>query len=174
MHRIYVAGGDPRELQEVFRHVPGVCETCVGALLAAGETERRAALSIAYDPKKTDISTLADLLFAVVDPRLPDGQGRLRGLSYCAGLWYEAEEDRPHVELYMNFLRHRGRANAGSHAQLTVNDPCSGKGRAPCHAKSGRAAAFAPAPAEAQNYYQRHDKRAAFIDFARLAEAIRF
>ncbi len=166
---LYVTGGDPRELQEVFRTARGVTEALLGNLLPEGEEEPRPGVRLTYDPKKTDISTLADLLFAVVDPRLPDGQGSLRGLEYCAGLWYDSEEDRPHVELYMNFLRNRGKPLAASAAPLTLNDPNTDPKRAaPCHAKSGRVKAFTPAAEAEQHYYKTHDKGEAYIDFAHL------
>jgi peptide-methionine (S)-S-oxide reductase len=175
--KIYLTGGDPRELDEVFRHVPGVVETAVGEIETDDNVWQslRAAVEVVYNPKKVDISMLLDILFTVVDPRLSDGQGAMRGEKYRAGAWYESSEDVPHIELYRNFLQNRGKPPAATAAGLTINDTeTDAKKKYPCHAKFGRAEKFVRGAAEQQGYYQSHDKGEAFIDFEKLAACLTF
>ena len=90
--KIYFSGGDFHELQAVFEVLPGVCNTRTGyinpaaglaaaadvyAAVAAGTIPAVMGLEITYNPKKMDLSMLMDVLFAVVNPQLPDGQGKV-------------------------------------------------------------------------------------------------
>ena len=175
LKHICLTGGDPRELEEIFRQIRGVCETAVGeATDAAGETF--AALRLAYDPKKMDLSQLLDLHFALVSPHSPDGQGRARGKKYRAGVLYEEAEDEPHIELYMHFLRSRGKPAAATGANLTLNDPLEKKKAArPCYATAAPLKSFTPAPDAEQRYYARHVEAAPYacIDFAHFWASVR-
>jgi len=168
LKHITFSGGDPRELQEVFDHVPGVMETLVGRVTTA-EGDEVFAVRLGYNPKKMDLSMLMDTLFAIVSPHSPDGQGRARGKEYRAGVWYEEAEDEPHLEFYMHFLQNRGKPPAATGAGLTLNDPLEhAKAIRPIHAKALPLAGFTAAPDEAQHYYQKHPGAESDIDFDAL------
>lgn len=168
LKHIAFSGGDPRELQEIFDHVPGVIETAIGCVVAP-EGDEVAAVRLGYNPKKMDLSMLMDILFAIVSPHSPDGQGHARGREYRAGVWYEEEEDEPHLEFYMHFLQNRGKPPAATGAGLTLNDPLEHpKAIRPIHAKALPHRGFTSAPDEAQHYYQKHPGAESDIDFDAL------
>ena len=87
--KIYFSGGDFHELQEVFQDLPGVTETKTGYInaddnanfndIACGKVKGYMGIEVTFNPKKTDISKLMDVLFAVVNPYVSDGQGNARG-----------------------------------------------------------------------------------------------
>ncbi|MDY6267643.1 MAG: peptide-methionine (S)-S-oxide reductase [Selenomonadaceae bacterium] len=166
LKHICFSGGDPRELQEVFDHVPGVVETAVGRAKTS-DGDEVFAVRLGYNPKKMDLSMLMDILFAIVSPHSPDGQGRARGAAYRAGVWYEEAEDEPHLEYYMHFLQNRGKPLAATGARLTLNDPVERtKAIRPVVAKALPLAGFTPAPDDAQHYYAKHPGADSTIDFA--------
>ena len=157
--RLYVSGGSFYELQAVFDHVPGVVATRTGYIDAQSEEPSYDAvksgwikavmgLEIAYNPKKTDISQLLDILFAVVNPYEKDGQGAAKGPMYQSGVYYVDAEDAPLVEYHMNFI------------VLTRH----------CYAKAAPLVSFHPAEPERQQYLARHPHRKTTIDFKRLRE----
>ena len=101
--RLYVSGGSFYELQAVFDHVPGVVATRTGYIDAQSEEPSYDAvksgwikavmgLEIAYNPKKTDISQLLDILFAVVNPYEKDGQGAAKGPMYQSDFHRESRQ----------------------------------------------------------------------------------
>ncbi len=166
LKHIAFSGGDPRELQEVFDHVPGVVETAVGRVKTA-EGDEVFAVRLGYNPKKMDLSMLMDILFAIVSPHSPDGQGHARGTEYRAGVWYEEAEDEPHLAYYMHFLQNRGKPLAATGARLTLNDPVERtKALRPVVAKALPLVSFTSAPDDAQHYYAKHPGAASDIDFA--------
>ena len=67
-------------------HVPGVVATSTGYIngerdttyadVAAGSVKAYMGVEVTYNPKKMDVSKLLDLLFGVVNPYVPDGQGK--------------------------------------------------------------------------------------------------
>jgi peptide methionine sulfoxide reductase MsrA len=165
LKHITFSGGDPRDLQEVFDHVPGVVETAVGRVVTM-DSDEVFAVRLSYNPKKMDLSMLMDLLFSIVSPYSPDGQGRARGTEYRAGVWYEEAEDEPHLEYYMHFLQNRGKPLAATGARLTLNDPVERtKAIRPIHAKALPLKSFTPAPDDAQHYYATHSGAESDIDF---------
>ena len=180
--RLYVSGGSFYELQAVFDHVPGVVATRTGYIDAQSEEPSYDAvksgwikavmgLEIAYNPKKTDISQLLDILFAVVNPYEKDGQGTAKGPMYQSGVYYVDAEDAPLVEYHMNFIVNRGRPPAATEANVTVNDPNHNKQLTRrCYAKAAPLVSFHPAGPERQQYLARHPHRKTTIDFKRLHE----
>lgn len=183
--RIYFSGGDFHELQEVFRKLPGVESTRTGYLngpegttfeaVASGKTEALMGVEVVFNPKKMDLSMLMDVLFAVVNPYVPDGQGKCKGSMYAAGVWYTAGEDEPQIELHMNFIANRGRPPAASGAKLTVNDPNSDPKLARrCYAKAARLKSFQEAEPEHQDYLLKHPGAETYIDFRSLRENMKF
>ena len=183
--KIYFSGGDFHELQEVFRAVPGVVSVQTGyingegkenfAAVAQGKVQAYMGVEVTYNPKKMDISQLLDLLFGVVNPYVPDGQGKARGEMYRAGVFYASGEDEPQVQLHLNFLANRGKAPAVGNAGLTVNDPNSDPQRARrlC-AIAEPLKSFQPAEPEHQDYLTRHPAEETCIDFAKLRAYVKF
>ena len=181
--KIYFSGGDFHELQEVFRRLPGVTDTCTGYINGEGETDFESVASgsaraymgveVTFNPKKTDLSQLMDVLFAVVNPYVPDGQGEARGEMYRAGVFYPSGEDEPQVQLHLNFIASRGKPSAVSEGGLTLNDPNSNPKLARhCYALAAPLQSFQRAEAEHQHYLASHPGEKTFIDFGKLRECL--
>ena len=181
--KIYFSGGDFHELQEVFRSLPGVTDTCTGYINGEGETDFESVSSgaaraymgveVTFNPKKTDLSQLMDVLFAVVNPYVPDGQGEARGEMYRAGVFYPSGEDEPQVQLHLNFIASRGKPSAVSEGGLTLNDPNSDPKLARhCYALAASLQSFHKAEAEHQHYLANHPGEKTFIDFEKLRECL--
>ncbi len=149
-------------------------ETCFHDV-AGGSTKAYMGVEVAYHPKKMDLSTLMDVLFAVVNPYVPDGQGQARGEMYRAGVFYADAEDEPQVELYLNFIASRGKPPAVSCIGITMNDPNSNPKLARhCFALAEELKRFQEAEPEHQSYLQKHPGTETFIDFGKLRECLRF
>ena len=183
--KICFSGGDFHELQEVFAHVPGVVETRTGYIngekeaaytdVATGKVAALMGVEVTYNPKKMDISKLLDILFAVVNPYVPDGQGKARGPMYRAGVFYTSAEDEPQIQLHLNFIANRGKAPAVGNAQLTVNDPNSNPQLArKLYALAEKLQSFQPAEEDRQDYLSRNPDTPTYIDFAKLREYVKF
>ena len=182
--KIYFSGGDFHELQAVFATVPGVVAACTGYIngegdttyadVAAGRCNAYMGVEVTYNPKKMDISKLLDILFTVVNPYVPDGQGKARGEMYRAGVFYVHGEDEPQIQLHMNFIASRGKAPAPD-GELTLNDPNSNPklARRFC-AVSGPLRHFQPAEAEHQDYLTKNPTTETYIDFQKLREYVKF
>ena len=182
--KIYFSGGNFHELQAVFAHVPGVVATRTGyingetdtvyAEVAAGRGKAYMGVEVTYNPKKMDVSKLLDMLFAVVNPYVPDGQGNARGAMYRAGVFYAHGEDEPQIQLHLNFIANRGKAPAiGS--GLTLNDPNSN----PKFARKFCAIyeplrRFQSAEEEHQDYLTKNPQTETYIDFQKLREYVKF
>ena len=171
--KIYFSGGDFHELQAVFSGLPGVVTTRVGYLTGEGNDDEVHGIEVEYNPKKVDLSMLMDILFAVVTPYRPDGQGKAIGKEFRAGVWYTDAEDEPHLQFYMHFLASRGKAPAATAAGLTINDPNS-KAVRKCYAKAVPLKDFREAAAEHQNYYTKHPDAESFIDWKSFREQVRY
>ena len=183
--KIYFSGGDFHELQEVFGNLPGVISVKCGYInagenatfenVANGEKKGYMGVEVAYNPKKTDLSKLMDVLFAVVNPYVPDGQGRARGEMYRAGVFYKSYEDEPQVELHLNFIANRGKPPAASCVGITMNDPNSDPKLARhCYALAENLISFQEAESEHQNYFDTHTNEETFIDFKKFREYVKF
>jgi methionine-S-sulfoxide reductase len=183
--KIYFSGGDFHELQEVFSNLPGVVETAAGYINGEGEADFASVSSgackaymgveVVFNPKKTDLSQLMDVLFAVVNPYVPDGQGKARGEQYRAGVFYISGEDEPQVQLHLNFIANRGKPSAVAEGGLTLNDPNSNPKLARhCHALAEPLRSFRRAEEEHQHYYARHPEAESFIDFVKLRSYLKF
>ncbi|MBR2215487.1 MAG: peptide-methionine (S)-S-oxide reductase [Selenomonadaceae bacterium] len=176
--KIYFAGGDFHELQAVFANQRGVTETRTGyinaegeadfAAVATGKVKARMGVEVAFDPKKTDISTLLDILFAAVNPYVPDGQGKARGEMYRAGVFYTSAEDEPQIELYLNFIATRGKPpTGGACTEIIVNDPNSDQRRTrKLCATAERLKNFQAAEEEHQDYLKKHPETETFLNLA--------
>lgn len=183
--KIYFSGGDFHELQKIFKDLPGVISTKTGYInvgmnanfesVASGENKGYMGVEVAYNPKKTDLSKLMDVLFAVVNPYVPDGQGKARGEMYRAGVFYSSYEDEPQIELHLNFIANRGKPPAVSCVGITMNDPNSNPKLARhCYALAQNLKSFQEAESEHQNYLEIHKDEETFIDFAKFKEYVKF
>ncbi len=141
--KIYFSGGDFNELKKIFVNLNGVVNVTFGKICAANvisyvdptprDVENILGVEVEFNPKKNDVSTLIDELFAVVTPYKENN----------AGVYYKMGEDAPQVELHMNFIANRGKESVGSDAALTINDPNSNPKRArKCYAAYGRLKSF--------------------------------
>ena len=171
--KIYFSGGDFHELQAVFTGLPGVVATQTGYLRGEGNDDEVHGIEVEYNPKKVDLSMLMDILFAVVTPYRPDGQGKAIGKEFRAGVWYTDAEDEPQLQFYMHFLASRGKAPAATGDGLTINDPNS-KAVRKCYAKAVPLKTFREAAEEHQNYYTKHPDAESFIDWKSFREQVRY
>ncbi|SFT52697.1 Peptide methionine sulfoxide reductase MsrA [Selenomonas sp. GACV-9] len=171
--KIYFSGGDFHELQAVFTGLPGVLSTRTGYLTGEGNDDEVHGIEVEYNPKKVDLSMLMDILFAVVTPYRPDGQGKAVGKAFRAGVWYTDAEDEPHLQFYMHFLANRGKAPAATAAGLTINDPNS-KAVRKCYAKAAPLKDFRAAAEEHQQYFAKHPDAESFIDWKAFREQVRY
>ena len=183
--KIYFSGGDFHELEEVFRGIEGVVETKTGYINArenatfdeiqSGEIDGVMGVEITFNPKKIDLSKLMDLLFAVVNPYVPDGQGKARGKMFRAGVFYKDFEDEPQIELHMHFIANRGKPPAATGGKIIMNDPNSDpKLSRHCYALAEHLKSFQIAEDEHQNYFQTHELKDTFIDIKKLKDYIKF
>ena len=136
--KIYFSGSNIRELQAVFAGVEGVLNVITGNISAKNvrsyvnhdlqTLEGISAVEIEFNPKKTDLSTLMDILFNVRNPYADEN----------LGVYYATGEDEPQIELHLNFIANRGREPVVSKACLTINDPHIDKIVRKCVVKVGR------------------------------------
>ena len=142
--KIYFSGGDFNELKKIFASLKGVVNVTFGTISASNVTsyvdptsrdvENIFGVEVEFNPKKNDISTLMDELFAAINPYVENN----------LGVYYAMSEDAPQVELHMNFVANRGKESVGSNAELTINDPNSNPKRArKCYVVFGRLKSFA-------------------------------
>lgn len=144
--KIYFSGGNVRELQEIFTELPGVVKVLIGTLAAKNvrsyvnqeprTVEKISAVEIEFNPKRTDLSTLMDILFNALNPYADKN----------LGVFYSSGEDEPQVELHVNFIANRGREPVVSKACLTINDPNIDKPVRRCFVSVGRLINFTAAP----------------------------
>ncbi len=180
--KIYFSGGSFHELQEVFSRIKGVAAVTAGyidsavpapsyAAVLAGKTGAAMGIEVAYDPKKVDLSSLMDILFAVINPYVKDKQGDCEGPMYRSGVYYLSTEDEPMIEYHMNFIHNRQKVPAATEAALTLNDPNSDPiGARKCYATARRLTSFYPAEELHQHYLRSHPAEKTYIDFVRLKD----
>jgi peptide-methionine (S)-S-oxide reductase len=178
--KIYFAGGNFHELQEVFSRISGVEATQAGYIdsslpspsyeaVVTGRTGAAMGVEVCYDPKKIDLSSLIDILFAVVNPYAKDKQGDCEGPMYRSGVYYISADDEPIVEYHMNFIHNRQKTPAVTGAKLTLNDPNSDPtGPRKCYAEAQQLKSFYPAEETHQDYFRHHLRENTYIDFKRL------
>ncbi len=172
--KIYFSGGNVRELQEIFADLPGVTGVLIGSVYAKNvhsyvnpepqTLENVAAVEIEFNPKRTDLSMLMDILFNVLNPYA----------DKTLGVFYSSGEDEPQVELHLNFIANRGREPVVSKACLTINDPNIGKPVRKCFAKVGRLVNFTAAPEAEQFFLRKHPEIKTDIDLTKLKTSLRF
>lgn len=141
--KIYFSG-DLEELRGTFSGVTGVTKITAGKFsaqyvssyvnLAPRDLENLSGVEVEFNPKKIDVSTLLDILFAKLSPYENNN----------LGVYYATGEDAPQVELHMNFIANKGKCPAVTSAALTLNDPNSNpRLLRRCYARFGRVKSFA-------------------------------
>ena len=102
---IYLAGGCFWGMEEYMSRLDGVCETEVGygnslveyptyEQVCTGTTGAAETVKLIYRPEETELSTLLEAYFAVIDPTILNRQGNDRGTQYRTGIYYEDPADR--------------------------------------------------------------------------------
>ncbi len=155
--KIYFSG-DIDELQKVFAGMTGVLSVLSGKLSAKNvhsyvnhepqTLEGVESVEIEFNPKKTDLSTLMDVLFNVFNPYADKN----------LGVYYNSGEDEPQVELHLNFIANRGREPVVSKACLTINDPHVDKIVRKCFVKVGRLINFVGGEENARTFGGKTEK----------------
>jgi peptide methionine sulfoxide reductase msrA/msrB len=105
---IYLAGGCCWGVEAYMARIYGVYDVTSGyangdydnpsyyeVIEGSGHAET---VHVRYDPQYTDLETLLDLFFEVVDPTSVNKQGNDVGESYRSGVYYTNEEDLPIIE----------------------------------------------------------------------------
>jgi peptide methionine sulfoxide reductase msrA/msrB len=105
---IYLAGGCFWGVEAYMARIYGVYDVTSGyangdydnptyyeVVEGSGHAET---VHVRYDPQYTDLETLLDLFFEVVDPTSVNQQGNDRGESYRSGIYYVNEEDIPVID----------------------------------------------------------------------------
>lgn len=182
MKEIYLAGGCFWGVEAVFSRVPGVVATTVGyansriaqpsyEAVCTGDTGAVEAVRVVYDPKKTDLTELLRVFFAIINPYVLNRQGNDVGTQYRTGIYYTAMEDEPILEYFMNFMRQRGRGPAVTESDVILNeepDPMSGRSIV---TELERLTNFYPAEEMHQQYLEKHPDGYCHIDLVGLVEA---
>lgn len=115
MKKITLAGGCFWGVQAYFDRVIGVSKTEAGYI--DGQTKRPSyqdvlngsghaeALYIEYDPLKTNLKTIFDHYFNIIDPTLLNRQGNDIGMSYRTGIYTYAKEDMDFAKAYIESIQ---------------------------------------------------------------------
>lgn len=179
MKEIYLAGGCFWGVEAVFSRVSGVVSTEAGYAnsrvanpsyeqVCTGETGAAEAVKVVYDPKKTDLTELLGVFFAIINPYTLNRQGNDVGTQYRTGIYYTAKEDEPILEYFMNFMRQRGRGPAVTGTDMVLNeepDPLQGR---KIMTELCRLESFYPAEEMHQQYLAKHPTGYCHIDLQRL------
>lgn len=140
-----LAGGCFWGLEELIRQQPGVINTEVG--YAGGENDdptyqnhpgHAEAVSIEYDPEKTDFRHLLDFFFRAHDPTTRNRQGNDVGTSYRSTIFYQTPEEKAEAEAFIKLVDASGRWTS---PVVTTVEPLTG---------------FYKAEAEHQDYLQKN------------------
>lgn len=113
---IYLAGGCFWGMEEYMSRLDGVVETEAGyanslipnptyAQVCTGTTDAAETVKITYRPEATNLTTILDAYFAVIDPTIKNRQGNDIGTQYRTGIYYEEDGDRSAV--WESIARHQ-------------------------------------------------------------------
>ena len=109
MKNIVLAGGCFWGVEAWFKLIDGVTDTTVGYAnghkdnptyeeVCKHATGHAEACLIAYDPAQTDLETLLEAFWRIVDPTVKDRQGHDIGNQYRTGIYYADPEDLEVIE----------------------------------------------------------------------------
>jgi len=177
MSSIYFAGGYVYDLQEVFSRVKGVESVTSGyancsdtsqsdETIASGKTDAALCVKIDYNPKKTDVATLIQLFFKIINPYAEPTQPK-----YRTGVYYEHGEDLFQIEYYFRFLRMRGTEPVTTDSAIVMNDSVTRNlDTRPILTELARLQKFVPAPEEEQFYLRKNNVPPQVLDIEALAK----
>lgn len=180
MKDIYLAGGCFWGVEEVFSRLPGVVATQAGYAnsdkeaptyeeVCSGETGAAEAVKVTYNPKKTDLTELLGVFFAIINPYTLNRQGSDVGSQYRTGIYYTHAEDEPFLTHYMNFMRQRGRGPAvDTQAALILNEVPEPGMEKQIRTEMGPLQNFFPAEESHQRYLQKNPDGYCHLDLAAL------
>ncbi len=120
MKQIVLAGGCFWGVEAYFRDVKGVTNTDVGYAngnyrnpsyedVCNGKATHAEATLVVYDESKTNLVTLLEHFFRIINPHTINRQGNDIGVQYRTGIYYENNEDQLIAESFI--------------AELQKNDP---------------------------------------------------
>ena len=182
--KIYFSGGSFHDLQSVFKELTGVINVRCGYInpastpvdyesVTAGRVDVVMGICVEYNPKKTDVSYLLDILFSVADPYSENRQGDLIGPMFMCGVYYNTPEDLPQIQLHLNFMANRTNPPAVAGSNLTINDPVSDqKQRRKLFVKSEVIKTFVEAEETHQDYFEKNPDAPRQIDIQKFKEYI--
>ncbi|WP_027405728.1 peptide-methionine (S)-S-oxide reductase [Anaerovibrio sp. RM50] len=183
--KIYFSGGSFHDLQAVFEELPGVVTVKTGYInpeskavdyeaVAGGNVKAVMGVCVEYNPKKTDVSYLLDILFSVTDPYSENRQGNLIGPMFMCGVYHNTPEDLPQIQLHLNFMANRTNPPAVAGSNLTINDPVSDqKQRRKLFVRSEEIKIFVEAEEPHQDYLKKNPSAITQIDIQKFKNYIK-
>ncbi|MCQ2373325.1 MAG: peptide-methionine (S)-S-oxide reductase [Phascolarctobacterium sp.] len=175
MSNIYFAGGYVYDLQEVFSRTLGVeaveagYANCSDAnatkeAIAAGQTDAALCIKVQYSPRKTDLGSLLQLFFKLINPFAEPTHPK-----YRTGVYYEQGEDLFQIEYYFRFLRMRGTEPVTTDSNIVMNDSVTRNlDTRPILTEMERLRSFVAAPEEEQFYLRKHPEAPRVLDIDAL------
>lgn len=177
MSSIYFAGGYVYDIQEVFSRVKGVDNVVAGYancsdasanddIIASGQTDAALCVKIDYNPKRTDVASLIQLFFKIINPYAEPTQPK-----YRTGVYYERGEDLFQIEYYFRFLRMRGTEPVTTDSAIVMNDSVTRNlDTRPILTELVRLQKFVPAPEEEQFYLRKNNIAPQVLDIEALVK----
>lgn len=112
LHEIVVAGGCFWGVQEYYRRVKGILQTCVGYAqgftenptyeeVCSDQTNHVEACRLQYDDRLIDLPLILELLFRIIDPTAYHEQGEDRGSQYRTGVYYLDQADEETIRTWI-------------------------------------------------------------------------
>lgn len=106
---IYLAGGCFWGVEAYMERVYGVYEVTSGYAngttenptyedVITGETGHAETVHVQYDPERTDLTTILDHFFTIIDPTSLNKQGNDRGTQYRSGVFYTDPAEQAVIE----------------------------------------------------------------------------
>ena len=114
--KVYLGGGCFWGLQDLFRKLPGVVQTCVG--YSGGNIKdptyenhegHAEVLEIEYDTKKTSFTKILDFFFQIHDPTSLNRQGNDIGTSYRSVIFYNSEKEKAKAKEFIDIVNKSAR-----------------------------------------------------------------
>lgn len=117
MKQIILAGGCFWGVEAYFRDVKGVVDTEVGYAngnyrnpsyedVCNGKATHAEATLVVYDETKTNLETLLEHFFRIINPYTINRQGNDIGIQYRTGIYYENDKDKAVALDYIQKLQH--------------------------------------------------------------------
>lgn len=175
MSSIYFAGGYVYDLQEVFSRAVGVEAVTAGYancsesnaandIISAGKTDAALCVKVDYNPKRTDLASLLQLFFKIINPYAEPTQSK-----YRTGVYFDHSEDLFQIEYYFRFLRMRGTEPVTTDSAIVMNDSVTRNlDTRPILTELVRLQNFVPAPEEEQFYLRKHNIAPQVLDIEAL------